>query len=74
MKAAVCGLEEIRPHVDTLIVIPNERLLKISAPETQLLDAFRESDNVLRKESKVLRKLLQFQGLLMLTLRMLKQL
>ena len=39
----------MKPHVDTLIVIPNERLLEISGPTTQLLDAFRESDNILRQ-------------------------
>ena len=49
MQEAVKGLEALKPHVDTLIVIPNERLLEISGPTTQLLDAFRESDNILRQ-------------------------
>jgi len=64
MKAAVYGLEEIRPHVDTLIVIPNERLLKISGPETQLLDAFRESDNVLRKGVQGIAEIIAVPGII----------
>ena len=46
--AAIKGLEELKPYVDTLIVIPNERLLSIVDPGTSMLDAFREADNVLR--------------------------
>lgn len=49
MQEAIAGLEALKPHVDTLIIIPNERLLEISGPTTQLLDAFRESDNILRQ-------------------------
>jgi cell division protein FtsZ len=49
MQEAVKGLEALKPHVDTLIVIPNERLFEISGPSTSLLDAFRESDNILRQ-------------------------
>lgn len=49
MQTALKGLEELRPYVDTLIVVPNQRLIDISDRQTQLLDAFRESDNVLRQ-------------------------
>ena len=35
--------------VDTLIVIPNERLLSIVERGTRILEAFREADNVLRQ-------------------------
>jgi len=64
MKAAIYGLEEIRPFVDTLIVIPNERLLKISGPETQLLDAFRESDNVLRQGVQGIAEIIAIPGII----------
>lgn len=64
MKAAIYGLEEMRPHVDTLIVIPNERLLKIAGPETQLLDAFRESDNVLRKGVQGIAEIIAVPGII----------
>lgn len=64
MKSAVYGLEAIRPHVDTLIVIPNQRLLMISGPETQLLDAFRESDNVLRQGVQGIAEIISVPGLI----------
>jgi cell division protein FtsZ len=64
MQAAVYGLEELKPHVDTLIVIPNERLLAISGPTTQLLDAFRESDNVLRQGVQGIAEIIAVPGLI----------
>ncbi|HHW80032.1 MAG TPA: cell division protein FtsZ [Acholeplasmataceae bacterium] len=64
MTAAIQGLEQIRPHVDTLIVIPNERLLLVSGPETQLLDAFRESDNVLRKGVQGIAEIIALPGVI----------
>lgn len=64
MKSAIEGLEAIRPHVDTLIVIPNERLLLVSGPETQLLDAFRESDNVLRKGVQGIAEIIALPGVI----------
>lgn len=64
MKEAVFGLEAIRPHVDTLIVIPNQRLLMISGPDTQLLEAFRESDNVLRQGVQGIAEIISVPGLI----------
>jgi len=46
---AMQGLEELRPFVDTLIVIPNDKLLYVVEKDTPYLDAFREADNVLRQ-------------------------
>src|SRR5436305_760217 len=43
------GIQKLREHVDTLIVIPNEKLLAIVERRTTILDAFREADNVLRQ-------------------------
>lgn len=48
-SVALQGLEELRPYVDTLIVIPNDKLLYIVDKNTPYLDAFREADNVLRQ-------------------------
>ncbi len=42
------GLAELKEHVDTLIVIPNDKLRDIIDKTTPMLDAFREVDNVLR--------------------------
>ncbi len=41
------GIEELRQEVDTLLVIPNDRLLSITAENTSLLDAFARADEVL---------------------------
>lgn len=46
---AIQGLEELKPYVDTLIVIPNDKLLYIVDKNTPYLDAFREADKVLRQ-------------------------
>jgi cell division protein FtsZ len=64
MKVAIYGLEELKPHVDTLIVIPNERLYDITGPSTPLLDAFRESDNVLRQGIQGITEIITFPGLI----------
>jgi len=49
MSVAIQGLEELKPYVDTLIAIPNDKLLYIVDKNTPYLDAFREADNVLRQ-------------------------
>src|SRR5699024_327206 len=41
--------EELKNSLDTLIVIPNDRLLEIVDKNTPMLEAFREADNVLRQ-------------------------
>ncbi|WP_034269235.1 cell division protein FtsZ [Actinospica robiniae] len=41
------GISALREEVDTLIVIPNDRLLSISAPGATVLDAFKSADQVL---------------------------
>lgn len=64
MQAALVGLEELKPHVDTLIVVPNERLLSIADASTQLLDAFRESDNVLRQGVQGIAEIIAIPGLI----------
>lgn len=64
MEAAVYGLEKLRPHVDTLIVVPNQRLLSVSSRETSLLQAFRESDNVLRQGVQGIAEIIAVPGLI----------
>src|SRR5918997_847540 len=48
-RQAEDGIERLREVVDTLIVIPNEKLLAVVERRTTMLDAFREADNVLRQ-------------------------
>jgi cell division protein FtsZ len=43
------GIEELKQHVDALIVIANEKLLQIAPPTSNLLDAFQIADDVLHQ-------------------------
>ncbi len=47
MTHALQGIEELREQVDTLIVIPNQRLISLVDRSTSLIDAFKLADNVL---------------------------
>lgn len=49
MSHAETGLNELKKHVDTLLVIPNQRLLAIVDKTTPLLEAFKVADDVLRQ-------------------------
>jgi cell division protein FtsZ len=49
MAHAAEGIQELRKHVDTLVVIPNQRLLGSVDKGTTLLEAFRVADDVLRQ-------------------------
>ena len=64
MNNAVLGLEELRQYVDSLIVIPNQRLLQVVGNSTPLLDAFRETDNVLRKGVQSISETIAVSGLI----------
>ncbi len=47
LSIAQAGLAELEQHVDSLITIPNEKLLEVLGQNTSLLDAFREANDVL---------------------------
>lgn len=63
MRNAEKGLEALRQSVDTLIVIPNQRLLAIADENMTLLQAFREADNVLYNAVKGISDLITVPGL-----------
>lgn len=48
MLIADQGLKQLAEHVDSLITIPNEKLLSVLGKNTSLLDAFKEANNVLQ--------------------------
>ena len=60
---ATNGIEELRKHVDTLIVIPNDRLREIIDKSTPMLDAFKEVDNILRRGVQSISDLIAVAGL-----------
>ena len=64
MQQAVDGLEELKKHVDTLIVIPNDRLREIIDKTTPLLESFKEVDNVLRRGVQSISDLIAVAGLI----------
>lgn len=49
MENALKGIEDLRQHVDTMMVIPNQKLLEIVDKKTSLPDAFRKADEVLQQ-------------------------
>ncbi|MBX4204925.1 MAG: cell division protein FtsZ [Candidatus Doudnabacteria bacterium] len=49
LEIANKGMENLRNHVDTIIAIPNDRILQIIDKKTSLLDAFKTVDDVLRQ-------------------------
>jgi cell division protein FtsZ len=58
------GIAALKEKVDTLIVIPNDRLLEIVDKKTPMLEAFREADNVLRQGVQGISDLIQRPGLI----------
>ena len=64
MNQALNGIEELKKNVDTLILIPNERLLAVCDPGTSMLDAFREADNVLRQGVQGIAEIIAVPGLI----------
>ena len=58
------GLRLLRPNVDTLITIPNQRLLQVVERGTSLRDAFRVADNVLRQAVQGISDLITTPGLI----------
>ncbi|RYL92877.1 cell division protein FtsZ [Sporolactobacillus sp. THM19-2] len=63
-KQAQLGIGTLKEKVDTLIVIPNDRLLEIVDKNTPMLDAFREADNVLRQGVQGISDLIAVPGLI----------
>ena len=63
MMQADAGIEELRQNVDTLIIIPNEKLLQVVEKQTSIMDAFKMSDDVLRQGVQGISDLITIPGL-----------
>ncbi|CAM3763181.1 cell division protein FtsZ [Alkalicoccus chagannorensis] len=61
---AGAGIDALKEKVDTLITIPNDRLLEIVDKNTPMLEAFREADNVLRQGVQGISDLIAVPGLI----------
>jgi cell division protein FtsZ len=64
MRQADQGIEELKRAVDTLIVIPNQRLLSIAAKTTTMLEAFHKADDVLLQAVRGISDLIITPGLI----------
>ncbi|MDX8395190.1 MAG: cell division protein FtsZ [Mariprofundaceae bacterium] len=62
MRHADAGIEELRQHVDTLITIPNQKLINAVGKNTSMLDAFRKADDVLLQAVKGISELITHHG------------
>jgi cell division protein FtsZ len=63
-KVAEQGIEQLRPVVDTLIVIPNDRLLQTASKNTTMIQAFQMADSVLRHGIQGISDLITQRGLI----------
>jgi len=63
-RAAEAGIEALKEHVDTLIVIPNDRLLETADKRISLLDSFKLADDVLRQGIQGISELITVPGLI----------
>lgn len=64
MQIAEEGIANLREHVDTLIVIPNERLLNVVEKRTTLVEAFRAADDILRQGVQGISDIITIPGLI----------
>jgi len=62
MRQAEVGIEELRQHVDTLITIPNQKLIGAVGKNTSMLEAFRKADDVLLQAVKGISELITHTG------------
>jgi cell division protein FtsZ len=63
MRNAESGIDGLRKQVDTLITIPNQRLLSIAGRNTSLLETFRKADDILYQAVKGISDLIIVEGL-----------
>jgi cell division protein FtsZ len=62
MKNALTGIEALRKNVDTLVTIPNDRLLQIAGKNTSIIEAFNIADDVLKQGVKGIADLITVPG------------
>ncbi len=63
-RAAEEGIDKLKEHVDTLIVIPNDKLLEMADKHSSLLESFRMADDVLRQGIQGISELITVPGLI----------
>ena len=64
MDKAEDGIEKLKTKVDTLIIIPNDRLLEVAEKQTSLMEAFKIADDVLRQGVQGISDLITITGII----------
>lgn len=64
MKNAEAGIAELKANVDTLVIIPNDRLIQVGEKKISLLDAFNMADDTLRQGVKGISDLITVPGII----------
>jgi cell division protein FtsZ len=64
MRNALAGIEKLRQHVDTLIVVSNDRLMHVLSKRASLQEAFSTTDNVLRNGVRGIAELITVPGMI----------
>ncbi len=64
LAKAESGVRELKKHVDSLVIIPNDRLLGLAGKSMSILDAFKPSDDVLRQAVQGIADLITTSGLI----------
>jgi len=64
MRQADQGIEELKANVDTLIAIPNQRLLAVSGRSSSILESFKKADDVLQQAVRGISDLVTVHGLI----------
>ena len=64
MKNATEGIKNLQENVDTLITVPNDKLLQIVSQNTSMMDAFSMADNVLKQGIQSISDLIKMPGLI----------
>ena len=61
---ATRGLIELKPYVDTLVVVPNDKLITMAERNLTMIEAFKEVDNVLRRGVQGIAEIIAIPGLI----------
>lgn len=63
-QQAIEGLKRIKPHVDTLIIVPNDKLISMADRNLTMIESFKEVDNVLRRGVQGIAEIVTVPGLI----------
>ena len=58
------GINELKKHVDTLVVIPNNKLLELASPKTTMTEAFLMADDILKQAISGITNLINLEGII----------